>query len=448
MGLENRIKELQNPNASRSVQLVNPYSGQAQAQRPSYENPPPEIQRILLNAVLTQSFNIGFFLNPSRFWEAVMSDSSSGHPERPTEGLLTVVNLLGLHLSRPQDAQIQPLLNSSLQQVSNMLNSTHPSRIIHGIQAEVLLSTYFFDTGRVVEGQYHLDAAVSLAIGVGLHQIRSGRTRRSATSLPPPRDAIEEGERINAFWTVYMLSAVWGVALGSAESTSVFEGNGGTVDTPWPLDMVDYEKHGIPRGLIGTSTVQNFLSQGQSGNDRVSSVNALSAQASVLLHSAGDLTTRFRSDISGSERRRLLETFSSLDNLIDSFIDSRLPPMDGLDPTSRVFGAALLSHTLAYAACIQLHSPFVDRDPSSMAKSLAAAEASVALLRRASSASFVSPIMAMLWVSAGRVILKELARLRRSRRGAGGNEREGELLRELERLIEAMMVFAERSVLM
>ncbi|KAK1230850.1 hypothetical protein PQX77_006048 [Marasmius sp. AFHP31] len=326
---------------------------------------------------------------------------------------------------------------------------------MHGIQAEVLLSTYFFDIGRVVEGQYHLSTAVSLAIGIGLHQIRSARAGRTATTLPPPRDPVEEGERINAFWAVYTLSSIWGVALGSP-SVSVFERNGDTINTPWPLDMADYEQNGLPHDLVGASTVQNFLFRVQPRTGGVvSSVNALASQASVLLHSAGNLAAEFQSEMTSAERQRSFQLFGSLDGLIDTFIGSRLPPIGRLEPTSRVFGAALLTHTLAYASSMQLHSPFIDRDPSSMAKSLAAAEASVSLLRRANGAEFMPPVMAMLWVNVGRVILKEVARLRRSNRGnrrhggnGGGSEREGELLRDLERIMETMLTFAESSPLM
>ncbi|KAL0069517.1 hypothetical protein AAF712_003552 [Marasmius tenuissimus] len=90
-----------------------------------------------------------------------------------------------------------------------------------------------------------------------------------------------------------------------------------------------------------------------------------------------------------------------------------------------------------------------------MAKSVAAAEASVRLLRRANGAEFMPPVMAMLWVNVGRVILKEVSRLRRSNRGnrrhggnGGGSEKEGELLRDLERIMETMLAFAESSPLM
>ena len=150
------------------------------------------------------------------------------------------------------------------------------------------------------------------------------------------------------------------------------------------------------------------------------------------------------SEMSSSERRRSSESFGSLEKRIDGFIGSQLPPMDVLEPNSRDFGAALLTHTLAYASSIQLHSPFVDRDPRSMTKSVAAAEASVGLLRRAKDADYLPPIMGVLWGNVGRVLAKEASRLRRSLRG--GN-REGELLRDLDKLMDVMSAFVGGSPL-
>ncbi|KAF9265946.1 hypothetical protein L218DRAFT_1018942 [Marasmius fiardii PR-910] len=455
--LENRIQELEEPqNQASSLRLSHPYSGtQRSGSQPptrtatvantsvptqTTQDLPLELRKSLLALVLSQSFNVGFFLNPTRFWQSALSNLPPDHPGQPTPSLLSTVYLLGFYLSgrsRTQDTayiaqQIQSLLSRSLQQVSTMLNTTHPLRVMHGIQAEVLLSTYFFDVGKIVEGKYHLSAALSLAIGVGLHRIRSGRPASQET-LPPLRDDVEEGERVNAFWTVYMLSNVWGATEGSSDS--VFERSGSTIDAPWPLDMADYERYGVPPDFVGNSTVHKFLLG--SDNESVSSVTCLSAQASILLERAANLTSQFHSEILAAEERQLFETFNSLDNLIDSFIGTRLPPMDGVDPTS-----------LAYASCIQLHSLFCDRDKKSMVKSLAAAEAAIALLGQARNAPFVAPVMAILWANIARVKGKQLARVRASRASRRGGDQDGQVARQFEELVETMRIFAEHSVLM
>ena len=67
--------------------------------------------------------------------------------------------------------------------------------------------------------------------------------------LPEPQDQVEEGERINGFWTSYWMSRVWAVVLGVP--SPVFDVDGATqIDTPWPLDMEVYERVRIYAELV------------------------------------------------------------------------------------------------------------------------------------------------------------------------------------------------------
>jgi hypothetical protein len=119
------------------------------------------------------------------------------------------------------------------------------------IQTHALLAVYFYHTGRVYDGRYHTGAAAALALQCGLHQMRSEQppapvatpgVRALGLGLPPPEDAVEEGERINAFWTVYAQDHVWAVVLGVSAIISDAHGDSRMqVDTPWPLDMAQYE---------------------------------------------------------------------------------------------------------------------------------------------------------------------------------------------------------------
>ena len=62
-------------------------------------------------------------------------------------------------------------------------------------------------------------------------------------------DPIEEGERIDAFWQVYILDKAWAVALKSPSSISE-DGLWGTqIDTPWPLRMQEYEQVCSPKSV-------------------------------------------------------------------------------------------------------------------------------------------------------------------------------------------------------
>ncbi|KAF9257560.1 hypothetical protein L218DRAFT_949095 [Marasmius fiardii PR-910] len=414
---------LQNQSTELSFKLSQTTPSEARAS--SIPSQPPHAwplarRQSLLNLFLTQTFNLGFFLNPNRFWDSALSDLPADHPEKPAPGLLDTVYLLGLHLSPRPAANVEELehhkrvlLSRSLQEVPNMLNSTHPHRIIHRLQAEVLLSTYLFDCGRVLEGRYHLDSAVSLAIGAGLHRIRSANREQTGhmEMLPPPRDAVEEGERINAFWTVYTLSNVWSAVSESPPPGCALDGNGTRIDTPWPLDMTDYQKYGLPYNCVGNSTVLNFLSPTRPHVGVVTSNQALHAQASILLVRATNLKFDFDSG-TNTWNADEGQSFDSLNNLIDEFIARRLPSIP--TTTSTDSDTTLSTRTIAYVSRIQLHSPFIYADPRSLQVSIEAAKSSVQLLRQGGCPSFVSPIMGMLWKIIGSVVRKEVSRLRRS----------------------------------
>ncbi len=117
------------------------------------------------------------------------------------------------------------------------------------MQAEVLLANYFFNANRQLEGVYHTNAAVSIAMASKLHTIRSaGRSRSGDSStyrLPPPADALEEGERINGFWTVFTLDRCWAIASGSPPAFTDDEATGTQIDTPWPMDLPMYQSVSI-----------------------------------------------------------------------------------------------------------------------------------------------------------------------------------------------------------
>jgi len=280
-----------------------------------------------LQSFLPHAIEFGFFLNIPRFRESVLLPLPLGHYARPAPALLSTVYLLGLHLSgstgTENSAQESSFLSRALLHVANILSSSHPHRIIHGIQSEILLCTYFFRTGRILEGKYHLTAATSLTLGAGFHRIRSQSVGVSSSLnllsvatpfLPAPTDQIQEGERINAFWTTFALCNTWTVAIGSPLSSVVFESHGSRIDTPWPLDMHEYEQvelfcvrrtlykqfayHGIsqerlPPDLLSSSTVQNFINQHPSTSSEYSTT-AMYVKASILLDRAATVAGLFR----------------------------------------------------------------------------------------------------------------------------------------------------------
>ncbi|KAJ3919676.1 Zn(2)-Cys(6) binuclear cluster domain-containing protein [Lentinula edodes] len=422
------------------------------------EEPPSDIVHQLLSTFLPHALDMGFFLNVSRFRNSALLPLPLGHYSRPCAGLLSTVYLLGLHLSGDLNNQESVYLARALAHTANILSSTHPQRIIHAIQAETLLSVYFFRTGRILEGKYHMSAAVSLTLGTQLHKIRalpvgSGNPSVSPLQqisvagplLSPPIDQIEEGERINAFWIVYTLSNCWGVAVGTL-SSAVFESHGSTIDTPWPLDMTDYEQvmlnasraswtYGADFGSLLTSqellpaehysvmTVQNFLRQVPSSSVKEFSTMAMFAKASILLDKSANIASLYRSDMNADEASRFGATFSSLNNLIDNFQSSLgFLPLNQHASSSYEFGTILTTHTLAYTATIQLHSVFINNNSHSRRKALSAARACVAILRQVdmSVMSHINAVLGSCWTTVCQVFIDEIERLRRTSTATAG----------------------------
>ena len=157
-------------------------------------------------------------------------------------GLVYAVFLIDILFSRDptHEAVEQQLLSLVLQ---NLTTDFEPAHILYSLQTEVLISYYLFHKDRRIEGGYHAAAAVSITVACSLHKIRSPRNSPTAAIiLPQPVDVIEEGERINAFWTVFVLDRCWTVWMQSP-SVLIDETSASTqVDTPWPLDMAGYEQ--------------------------------------------------------------------------------------------------------------------------------------------------------------------------------------------------------------
>jgi hypothetical protein len=61
-------------------------------------------------------------------------------------------------------------------------------------------------------------------------------------TLQEPRDQIKEGERINAFWSVFVLDRCLSVVFGPPLVISDMDAPGMHIDTPWPLEMETYER--------------------------------------------------------------------------------------------------------------------------------------------------------------------------------------------------------------
>ncbi len=224
-----------------------------------------------INSFIPHATQVGFFLNIPRFMHIVYTPADARSPF--LDPLVTTVSLWGCRLSQSPALAVHEsgLLSRAVQQLSGSLflagTDNHGHTIISVIQAEVLLANYFFSLGRFLEGRYHCSAAVSLCISCRLNVLGNEQEARGQGGLAmdlvrssdlgftpsEPGDAIHTGEKIGAFWSVYILDKTWAVALGAPSSIS----DNVRVSTPLPLTMEAYEQvsiacllHGLVR-LIG-----------------------------------------------------------------------------------------------------------------------------------------------------------------------------------------------------
>ncbi|KAG6906756.1 hypothetical protein DXG01_012259 [Tephrocybe rancida] len=355
-----------------------------------------------------------------------------GDVARPSPALLSAVYLWSRHLSRPQGPPEQLFLSSTLHHLAKDLSGTHPHRVIHSIQAEVLLSYYYLKSGKMLEGNHHADAALSLAIANNLHRIRSQGA--STQVFAPPVDPIEENERIDAFWTVLVLNNHWSTI---QESNSMYLPlQNAAVDTPWPIDSIqrDYVRMvflDVQPGLLtlihqpmlpaaSCMTLQVFL-DGRSVNGF--SEKALLAKSSVLFEKANSIHDGDR------------------ESLIDA-LQSNFLPIDSPRGSDQPKSTRIVAQMLLYAAMIKLHRPFSHENESSYHKSITAASSIARLTRHIplnAADCHVNPIIGVIWSIACETLLSLV--------GSDASNNELELVTSFDLLLGYIARFSEQNPL-
>ncbi|KAF8142202.1 hypothetical protein K438DRAFT_1878645 [Mycena galopus ATCC 62051] len=408
----------------------------------------------LLQTFHPHAEEFGFFLNWSRFIQSI------AHSTRPS-ALLNALYMWGAHLSSDRQRE-HYFKRKALQAVVAELT---PESFLHTVQTEVLLSHFFFRTGRFLEARAHTATAAALALGGGLHQIRSlnhpdgpvmeiTEDDDQEIHLRPSADAIEEGERINGFWAVFMLQKNLSVALEPPSRVcGVFEAGGLQIDTPWPLEMADYKLGLLTSDIRGDSTVRNFLQQsGPPNYHGGSSIPAMNVKACILLHRAVYMYGQYKPNIPEREAQSWWTAFNVVDQLINS-LRAELPDIAQLQGRSSA-RTILLTHSLLNAATIKLHSIFYT-DPTSRQTCLAAARNMFRFGGSSPQGGYLNPMMGTLWMMACNVFIEELRRIRAEPPHSGWplqvaseQEREKEMLGSLQDGLDALSAFARESLLM
>ncbi|KIY46399.1 hypothetical protein FISHEDRAFT_47339 [Fistulina hepatica ATCC 64428] len=402
------------------------------------DEPDPATVQALIGNFLSQASEFGFFLSPRRFQASALLSLPLSHHARPLPALMHTVYLLGARLSN--DPAITPLhtvyLASAPKLLGGLAGTSHPRRVLHTMQAHVLLAYYFFHRGAYLEAKYHASAAATIAITAGLHKIRSPHPftpTLSLTSIPlsstPPEDAIDEGERISGMWSVFMLNRLIAVAMDPPSGVcGIFDAPGMQIDTPWPLDVEAYRNGGLHPEAVSTGTVRNFVNNVETFPASELSLFALCVRAAMLLHRATYLAGQYYPAMPQRDYQVFANAFQSTHALIVALIQT-LPPLQAehLTPPEN-FGSPppwtalqrlrtlLLVHGLARTAMIKLHLPFVPSDATSRHHCVAAARAIFSVqdvdFERLGT---LNPAMGTVWSSACIVLIDEIARVRTMR---------------------------------
>ncbi|KAF9068422.1 hypothetical protein BDP27DRAFT_1327322 [Rhodocollybia butyracea] len=320
--------------------------------------------RHIVDTFMNSTSELGFFLNPTRFRASALLPS--GHAGRPTEALMSVVYLWGVHLS--QDTALQKRL-------------------------------------KVVEGRYHTSRGLSLMVA-------SPRFNYIGVST--------SGERILCCWTGFMFDRSWAAALETfSEMTCPFDVPGAQLDTPWPQEQEFYEQGGSFNAEGYSFTVLNFF-MGAPTTDRGESTLAILAKAVYCWEKAGALAAADPSS-TPDQCANFLITYTHTRRWIANFISELTPFQDIPNPTPEKCIRILKAHSMGHAANIEILRIFPFRsgedheDASVRSQSiLSSAQTVVTLLVSPSldKIRHINPVMGNIWKLAYEILTDEVRRLR------------------------------------
>ncbi|KAL7423900.1 hypothetical protein Q5752_001485 [Cryptotrichosporon argae] len=192
--------------------------------------------------------SFGHDMHVPRFYAALTKPMS----QRPHPCLLYAMYLLATRISssppiRALEGRFCEIAEQRLQE-----SIKNGDRLLDACRAASMLAVYKYSLAKYHEGWMMTGTAARLVISCGLHQIPSsvwrppmpgggrdslvGILRHRTWVLGPPADAIELGERIAAFWAVFLpdrcgaISTQWPCALPDE-----------SIITPYPKPLYEYE---------------------------------------------------------------------------------------------------------------------------------------------------------------------------------------------------------------
>ncbi|KAF5343325.1 hypothetical protein D9756_011578 [Leucocoprinus leucothites] len=363
--LQARLRDLQMPTDSQQgIILQQPYARPVERHQVSLFREPRDT---LLSKSHASQF--GFFLHPGRFKNSVVLPASVGHESRPAAFTLVY------------HVPVWDTSYNSTCRTRYFIHHTHPKHRLHVIQAEVLLTHYFFGNKRPVEGKYHSNAAYSLAIASGIHRMKTRNPPES--TLPTTADDIEEGERVNAYWAIFCADNEW---------AGVFNCNPNNPPSATPTN-IRYDSN--------ASEIEEYES-------------ALHAKAAFLFERGRAFSRMLGMELSSRQRNDFGDNFHHIRNLALG-LKSTSPPLDTWlrNPNIDAVRTAYVGITLLDAALIRLHGAAAAQgdDKARQQRVITAQEIINNAVRLASASwnfGFLNPIIGFAWREAFDVLFEEL----------------------------------------
>ncbi|KAL5512593.1 hypothetical protein ACEPAG_3246 [Sanghuangporus baumii] len=391
----------------------------------------------LVQIFLPQARRLHFVLHVPRLLHGMTQHAHD--PLRPHKSLTSAIALWALRIMGPNaehDAHESHLLNVSRDSLSAGHSSAVSRHRMQAIQAEILLALYLFNDARIMEGRYHLVAAGTGVLACGLHRISDHR-RNPTSSIPlsgvgeilvldPPQDAIELGERINLFWSVYALDRCWSVVLGSAPVLPDHPISGATVRSPMPLHLDICNNLSINE-IMGSGELSVCAFFDGSADFSIFEHPSSSVVAFVVATALFEGATRAAADHLAHGMWHIKTDYEVIERLGQSIVkfnrelgeryresSSTMPrPLPADDGTKHDEHTRVFARSLGYGALIQLYYPFMGNvDADEQCRS--AVREIVRLIRSDLDLSLghfgeIDFFLGIVWISSARVVANELA---------------------------------------
>ncbi|KAL7414127.1 hypothetical protein BDY24DRAFT_387702 [Mrakia frigida] len=267
---------------------------------------PEGMRDTLLGLFFERRRQFGLVLHVGRFF-----GSLDGPPEaRPAGALLFAMYTCACRFSTNPDIR-------ALEDTFFLLAKRHidigvatyvDQRLVQVVQASSILAAYIYSNpdskSRYLEGWLQGGASMRLAQGCLLHRISpmditslmaffaeglppletNYKASWPSSALPAPKDGIELGERIHAFWSAFTVDQLGAVATGRSGSSLV------EIETPFPRPLADYE-----RGIIIESEMRSISNLFEESTTRraTDSLGGIFLESMVLLVHSSSLSNPF-----------------------------------------------------------------------------------------------------------------------------------------------------------